>query len=282
MSVVAVESLLRRYDDFVAVSDFDLEVNTGECVAVLGPNGAGKTTMIEILEGFRHRDGGEVRILDVDPARATRAWRQRLGIVAQSASDLGDATVRESLAHFSKFYPHPRSVMDTIDLVGLTDKVHARVATLSGGQRRRLDVALGVIGRPEILFLDEPTTGFDPEARRQFWLLIELLKDEGVTILLTTHYLEEADALANRVVVIARGKKIADTTPADLGVRSQDHVRVRWREAGELREEATEHPTAFVTQLATRLGGEIAGLEVVRTSLEEAYLALIGDASVQP
>jgi ABC-2 type transport system ATP-binding protein len=282
MSVVFVQSLLRRYGDFEAVKDFDLHVDAGECVAMLGPNGAGKTTVVEILEGFRHRDGGDVRVLDVDPAHGNRAWRQRLGIVTQNASDLDDATVREAIAHFSKLYVHPRHVDDTINLVGLTEKSSARVATLSGGQRRRLDVALGVIGRPEILFLDEPTTGFDPEARHHFWLLIEQLKSEGVTIVLTTHYLEEADALSDRVVVISRGKKIADTTPADLGARSGNQVRVKWREGGTTHEETTERPTELVTQLAARLGGEIAGLEVTRTTLEEAYLALIADEESRP
>ncbi len=278
MCVLEVQALLRRYDNFVALSNFDLAVNAGECVAVLGPNGAGKTTLVEILEGFRHRDGGTVQVLGVDPASPTREWRQRLGIVAQSAADLGDATVREAVAHFARFYPHPRIIDETIELVGLSEKLAARVSTLSGGQRRRLDVALGVIGTPELLFLDEPTTGFDPEARHQFWSLIERLKSEGVTIVLTTHYLEEADALADRVVVVARGRKLADTTPADLGARSADQVRVRWREDGELHEELTHQPTAFVGQLSARLGGEVPALEIARTTLEEAYLKLIAHA----
>ena len=275
MSVVHVESLLRRYGDFTAVQQLDLAVEAGECVAILGPNGAGKTTTVEILEGYRRRDGGLVSVLGVDPARATREWRQRIGIVTQSAADLGDASVREALVHFSHFYVHRRSINETIDLVGLSEKADARVSTLSGGQRRRLDVALGVVGRPELLFLDEPTTGFDPEARHQFWSLIERLKSEGVTIVLTTHYLEEADALADRGVVIARGLKVADTTPGELGARSGDSVRVRWRESGELREELTHEPTAFVASLSARFAGEVPGLEVTRTTLEEAYLGLI-------
>jgi ABC-2 type transport system ATP-binding protein len=275
MNAVEVHSLLRRYDDFVAVQSLDLIVHSGECVAILGPNGAGKTTTVEILEGYRRRDGGDVNVLGIDPARATAEWRQRIGIVAQSASDLGDATVREALEHFSHFYPRHRNVNETIELVGLTEKADDRVNTLSGGQRRRLDVGLGVVGGPELLFLDEPTTGFDPEARHQFWSLIDRLKGEGVTILLTTHYLEEADALADRVVVIARGLKVADTTPAELGARSHDAVRVRWRDGGQAREELTNEPTALVAKLAREFGGEVPGLEVSRTTLEEAYLALI-------
>jgi ABC-2 type transport system ATP-binding protein len=275
MLVVEVHGLVRKYGGFTAVNDLELAVAAGECVAILGPNGAGKTTTVEILEGYRHRDGGTVSVLGTDPASPTRAWRERIGIVAQSASDLADATVRESLTHFRRYYPTPRGVDEVIELVGLTEKVSNRVRELSGGQRRRLDVALGVIGRPELLFLDEPTTGFDPEARQVFWLLIERLKSEGVTIVLTTHYLEEADALADRVVVIARGTKVADTTPRDLGTRNEGQVTVRWRENDEAHEERTTTPTAFVAALAARLGGEITELEVVRTTLEQAYLELI-------
>ncbi len=278
--VVDVAGLVRRYGDAVAVDHLDLAVTAGECLAVLGPNGAGKTTTVEILEGYRHRDDGHVSVLGVDPARATTEWRQRIGIVAQTAADLADATVREAISHFGHFYPRPRSVTETIELVGLEEKVDARVGKLSGGQRRRLDVALGVIGRPELLFLDEPTTGFDPEARRQFWQLINSLKADGVTILLTTHYLDEADALADRVVVIARGRKVADTTPAELGTRGRDQVLVRWRENYELHEERTTSPTQFVTMLAARLGGEIPSLEVVRTTLEDAYLELVREQVV--
>jgi len=275
MSVVTVTGLVRRYGDFTAVGGLDLSVQAGECVAILGPNGAGKTTTIEILEGYRHRDGGTVDVLGTDPAHANKAWRQRIGIVAQTAADLVDVTVTEALEHFSHFYRTPRGVDEAITLVGLSDKATARVSKLSGGQRRRLDVALGVIGRPELIFLDEPTTGFDPEARHVFWDLIRSLKAEGVTILLTTHYLEEADALADRVVVIAKGKKVADTTPRDLGHRNADEARVRWMEDGEPREATTPAPTAFVTELSRRLGGEITALEVTRPSLEEAYLELI-------
>jgi ABC-2 type transport system ATP-binding protein len=275
MSAIEVRGLSRSYGDSVAVSDLDLSIETGECLSILGPNGAGKTTVVEILEGYRHRDAGEIRVLDVDPAHPTRSWRQRIGIVLQSASDLGELTVREATQHFARFYANPRTVDEAIDLVGLSEKSESRVSRLSGGQRRRLDVALGVIGRPELLFLDEPTTGFDPEARRVFWDLIRRLKDEGVTILLTTHYLDEADALADRVIVVTRGKKVADTTPAGLGSRSEHIVRVRWKENEVIQERQTTEPTQVVQELATRFAGEIPGLEVVRTTLEQAYLELV-------
>lgn len=276
-NVVDVKGLTRRYGDFCAVDGLDLVVTQGECLAVLGPNGAGKTTTIEILEGYRHRDAGDVHVLGVDPATADRRWRARLGIVLQSASDLGDLTVRESIQHFARFYSQPRLTSEVLDITGLTDKSDARNSSLSGGQRRRLDVALGIVGRPELLFLDEPTTGFDPEARQVFWQLIHRLKSEGTTIVLTTHYLEEADALADRVVVIARGRKVADTTPALLGRRTSDDVRVSWWEENERRDELTRTPTAFIASLSQRLGGEIPHLEVSRPTLEQAYLELLDE-----
>jgi ABC-2 type transport system ATP-binding protein len=279
VNAIEVTGLVRRYGDFTAVDNFDLTMATGECVAMLGPNGAGKTTTVEILEGYRHRDAGSVSVLGKDPARADRAWRQRIGIVLQAADDLLEATVGEALEHFARFYPHPRAMADVIALVGLDDKADQRIGHLSGGQRRRLDVALGVVGQPELLFLDEPTTGFDPEARRLFWQLVERLKGEGVTILLTTHYLEEADALADRVIVINRGKKVADTTPADLGSRNEGRIVVRWRENDAVREEVTATPSAFVASLSARFGGEVPGLEILRPTLEEAYLELVDEST---
>lgn len=275
MDAIQIRGLTKRYGDFTAVQHFDMSVESGECVAILGPNGAGKTTVVEILESFRHRDEGTVHVLGIDPAKPTRAWRQRIGIVLQSANDLSGLSVREAVTHFAQYYEDPRSVAETIDLVGLTEKADSRAGTLSGGQRRRLDVALGVIGRPELLFLDEPTTGFDPEARRVFWTLIERLKEQGVTIVLTTHYLEEADALADRVIVIDKGRKVADTTPADLGSRSQDSVVVRWLDDGQLVERRTSSPTALLRELVATHEGEIPGLEIVRTTLEQAYLELL-------
>ena len=191
-TAIQVVGLTKAYGQLRAVDGLDLQVERGQCVALLGPNGAGKTTTTEILEGYRHRDTGDVHVLGVDPAKADRRWRTRVGIVLQQVGDLSELTVRESLNHFAGYYPNARSVDEVLDRVGLTEKADARGRTLSGGQRRRLDVGLGIIGRPELLFLDEPTTGFDPEARREFWALIESLKSEGVTILLTTHYLDEA------------------------------------------------------------------------------------------
>ena len=275
MSVVNVRGLVRKYEGRLAVDHLDLSVEAGECLAMLGPNGAGKTTTVEILEGYRRRDDGDVSVLGIDPATADKKWRQRIGIVLQDAADLADAKVQEALRHFSHFYERPRSVREVVELVGLEEQTNQRIGTLSGGQRRRLDVALGVIGRPELLFLDEPTTGFDPEARHVFWGLIERLKSDGVTIVLTTHYLEEADTLADRVVVIAKGRKVADATPDELGGRDSDLVTVKWLEGGTAMAEQTSSPTDVVGRLSQRFGGEVPGLEVVRMTLEQAYLGLL-------
>ena len=214
MQAISVSGLTKSYPDKnlgtrFAVDHLDLDVKTGEIFALLGPNGAGKTTTVEILEGYRTRDSGEVSVLGQDPGalpRGDRSWRSRIGIVLQSTMDAADLSVRESVTHFSHYYSNPRNVDEVISAVGLTEKTAAKVRTLSGGQRRRLDVALGIIGRPEILFLDEPTTGFDPEARRAFWELIRELKNSGTTILLTTHYLEEAEALCGRIGIMVGGR----------------------------------------------------------------------------
>lgn len=267
----------KRYGEVAAVEGVTLEVAAGECVALLGPNGAGKTTFTEILEGYRHRDAGDVRVLGVDPEQGSAIWRSRLGIVLQTARDLPDLTVLEAVRHFSSYFPAPDDVDTVIDQVGLSDKRNARVDKLSGGQRRRLDVALGIIGRPELLFLDEPTTGFDPEARRQFWDLIDGLAHLGTTILLTTHYLEEAERLADRVAVIAHGRVVAFDRPDRIGGRHLGLARVRWIEEGSPREQLAEHPTSLVAELSERLGGEIPALEVHRPTLEEIYLALISE-----
>jgi len=210
---VSARGLRRRYGDLWAVDGVDLDIHHGECVAMLGANGAGKTTTVEILEGYRHRNAGEVRVLGQDPAHPDAHWRSRLGIVLQAAQDLGDLTAAEAVRHFARYYPTPRDPDEVIAAVGLTEKADTRNEELSGGQRRRLDVALGIIGRPVLLFLDEPTTGFDPEARREFWDLIDGLKTDGTTILLTTHYLEEAERLADRVVVVSRGRILAQGPP---------------------------------------------------------------------
>ena len=272
---IEVHDLRKRYGDLWAVDGVDLDVKRGEVVAVLGPNGAGKTTTTEILEGYRQRDAGTVSVLGVDPAHGNRAWRTRLGIVLQSARDLGELTVAESVSHFAAYYPAPRDSDEVIDIVGLSEKRDARAGQLSGGQRRRLDVALGIIGRPEVLFLDEPTTGFDPEARRGFWGLIESLKAEGTSILLTTHYLDEAEALADRVFVIARGKVVAHGPPETLAGRRSALAVVSWSEDGRHHREETATPTALVTDISRRLGGEVPELSVTRPSLEDTYLELI-------
>jgi ABC-2 type transport system ATP-binding protein len=273
---VRVRGLRKTYGETHAVDSADLDVVRGEVLALLGPNGAGKTTTTEILEGYRHRDGGEVDVLGVDPAHGDALWRSRIGIVLQTASDLGDLTVEESVAHFAGYYPSPRDVGEVIEAVGLGEKRTTRGANLSGGQRRRLDVALGIIGRPELLFLDEPTTGFDPEARREFWVLIRELQAQGTTIMLTTHYLEEAEVLADRVAVIARGRVIACDIPSRLGGRDESVATVSWREDDGVRTVQTQEPTRTVHELAQRLGGEIPGLAIARPSLEDIYLSLIG------
>ena len=274
---IRVSGLQKAYGDLRAVDGIDLTVETGSCVALLGPNGAGKTTTTEILEGYRRRDAGDVHVLGVDPAHADRHWRTRIGIVLQQVSDLSDLTVRESLSHFAGYYPDPRPVDEVLDQVGLTAKADTRGRTLSGGQRRRLDVGLGIIGRPDLLFLDEPTTGFDPEARREFWSLIEALRVEGTTILLTTHYLEEAEALADMVGVINRGKLVALAPPHELGGRHTGQALVRWTEHGEPRSAETATPTALVAELSARFGGEVPNLVVARPTLEDMYLQLVDD-----
>jgi ABC-2 type transport system ATP-binding protein len=276
---ISVRGLRKQYGDFMAVNGVDLDVGTGEILALLGPNGAGKTTTVEICEGYRARDAGEVTVLGLDPVSADKSWRERVGIVLQTSGFAEELTVRETVAHFASMYGRPRDVDELIDAVGLTEKVATRARRLSGGQQRRLDVAIGVVGRPELLFLDEPTTGFDPEARRQFWELIHRLRDEGTTILLTTHYLEEAEALADRVAVIVAGKIVADSTPSTLGGRDHAAAIVRWVEADEHHELRTDNPTRVVAELSARVGGEVPELTVTRPTLEDVYLRLIGATS---
>ena len=277
--VISVEGLRKSYGALAVVKDLSLTINQGEIFAILGPNGAGKTTTVEILEGFRNADSGAISVLDTDPAikgAAALAWRNRIGIVLQSTQDTAELTVREALSHFASYYSNPRDVEDVITLVGLQEKADDRARTLSGGQRRRLDVGLGIIGRPELLFLDEPTTGFDPEARRAFWVLIKQLKNEGTTILLTTHYLDEAEALADRVAVMNHGEILEVSTPALLGGRADARATISWREAGEIKSEESETPTEFVKILSARLGGEVPELSIHRPTLEDIYLSMIG------
>jgi ABC-2 type transport system ATP-binding protein len=274
-SAIHVRGLSKAYGRSPAVRDLDLDIGYGEIFAILGPNGAGKSTTIEILEGNRKRDTGQVHVLGEDPAVAGRDWRARIGIVLQEVSDAGMLTVHETLQMFTSCYGTARTPAEVLDLVGLADVSGSRVRNLSGGQRRRLDVALGIVGMPELLFLDEPTTGFDPEARRQFWDLIRLLAADGTTIVLTTHYLDEAAALADRVAVLAAGSVVAVDSPTRLTAHVDSAATVRWIEGNEVREEQTDFPTELIRQRSSH-GVELAQLTVTRPTLEDAYLLLIG------
>ncbi|UOB14151.1 ABC transporter ATP-binding protein [Streptomyces sp. HP-A2021] len=274
---VRVRGLRKRYGDVTAVDGIDLGIRRGEVFGLLGPNGAGKSTTVEILQGNRDRDSGEVSVLGSDPATGTRAWRSRVGIVWQDESAPAELTVRETVRHFAGYYPRPRNPEEVIGLVGLEAKADSRIKALSGGQRRRLDVALGVIGGPDLLLLDEPTTGFDPAARRQFWSLIRALADDGTTILLTTHYLEEAEALAHRLAVVAKGRIVAEGEPGALRERYGTEALVEWTEPdGTPRRERTGTPTRTIAGLMRRFDGEIPGLAVSRPTLEDVYLRLTG------
>lgn len=283
LPAVTVRDLHKAYGNFDAVTGVSFDVRAGETFALLGPNGAGKSTTIEILEGYRKRSSGAVEVLGVDPAHGGLDWKARLGIVLQSTGESGNVTVTEQLSHFAGFYAKPRSVDEVIAAVGLEEQATTRIAKLSGGQRRRVDVALGIIGRPELLFLDEPTTGFDPEARQGFWRLIRTLKSEGTTILLTTHYLEEAAQLGDRAGIIAAGRLI-DIGPIDeIGGQDARVPLVRWRDdTGVRREVRTRHPAMVVADLVTTSGVEPAELEIVRPSLEDIYLSLVRAAENDP
>jgi len=282
VNVIEVRNLHKSYGLLKAVDGVDLSIERGEIFAILGPNGAGKTTTVEILEGFRTRNSGEVQVLDFDPqfkGKGAREFRDRIGIVLQSTSDAGDLTVYETIHHFAGYYSDPRDPQEVVEAIGLGDKKNSLVHTLSGGQRRRLDVGLGIIGNPELLFLDEPTTGFDPEARRDFWELIRGLRDLGTTIVLTTHYLEEAEALADRVAVINRGKILQIATPANLGDRSTSLARIQWEAAGKMHEQFSDEPTAVIAKLMKEFTGEIPKLAVSRATLEDVYLQMIDESS---
>ena len=273
-SVVEVHGLRKVYrGGFEAVRGIDFTIQRGETFALLGPNGAGKSTTIEILEGYRDRSGGTVSVLGIDPHHGGLGWKAQLGIVLQSSGDHGSATVREQLTHFAGFYPNPRKVDEVIAAVGLEQKATTRIRKLSGGQRRRVDVALGIIGNPELLFLDEPTTGFDPEARRQFWELIHGLQREGTSILLTTHYLDEAAQLSDRAGIIADGRLVALGTIDGLGGAEARIPVVRWIENGTAHEQRTDRPGELIARLTA--DGEPVRLEVIRPTLEDIYLTLI-------
>lgn len=282
---IAVSGLTKTYGERRVVDALTLDIPRGETFALLGPNGAGKSTTVGLLTGTVRPSAGTARVLGTDPLTADRAARARVGIVPQVSGETGPYTVAELVRHFATLYPNPRDPDQVIAAVGLERHADARVGKLSGGQQRRVDVALGIIGTPEVLFLDEPTTGFDPEARHQFWGLIASLQEEGTTILLTTHYLEEAARLADRAGVIASGQLVAVDTVAALGGPGARTPLVRWRDAsGEMREERTDTPGAAVARLVAGAGGgagagaggEPADLEVIRPSLEDIYLALIG------
>jgi ABC-2 type transport system ATP-binding protein len=273
-AVVEVRDLRKTYGSFVALNGVSFDIRRGETFALLGPNGAGKSSTIEILEGYRDRTSGDVSVLGVDPHRGGVAWKARLGIVLQNTGEQGNVSVREQLTEFARYYSNPRDVDEVIAAVGLEEKEKTLIRKLSGGQRRRVDVALGIIGRPELLFLDEPTTGFDPEARRNFWELVRRLKAEGTTILLTTHYLDEAAQLSDRAGIIAGGKLIEIGRIDEIGGADARIPIVRWTDARGAQERRTEEPGKVVAELV-KAGGEPSNLEVVRPSLEDVYLTLV-------
>jgi ABC-2 type transport system ATP-binding protein len=276
MNAVEVSGLRKAYDGVEAVRGIDFELRAGEVFGLLGPNGAGKTTTVEILVGYRRRDAGEVKVLGVDPARAGRTWRGRIGVVPQTGELFPNLSVLEHLELFAGYYEDPRPPREVMKLVGLEEKAAAKSRTLSGGQRRRLDLGVALVGNPELLFLDEPTTGFDPSARRAAWETIRSLRALGKTILLTTHYIEEAHRLADRVAVLRRGEIVASGTPAELIAQGPATI-IRYRRNGEEIVLETEEPIRALHDLtgeALRDGFELAGLEVHRPTLEEVYLSL--------
>ncbi|HLM34435.1 MAG TPA: ABC transporter ATP-binding protein [Gaiellaceae bacterium] len=277
LTAVRVAGLRKRYGEHEAVAGIEFEIAAGGVFGLLGPNGAGKTTTVEILEGYRPRDAGEVTVLGEDPARAGRRWREQIGVVLQHSQLWPNLTVRETLRMFAGYYVAPRHVDDVVSLVGLDEKRDERVKTLSGGQKRRVDLGLALVGDPALVFLDEPTTGFDPEARRAAWDMIRSLRELGKTILLTTHYLDEAQNLADRVAVIVDGRIVRIGTPADL-VSDARGAEVRWRDEQGDHVVQTEEPTRLVNELTARalaLGREVEALEVRRASLEDVYLELV-------
>lgn len=283
-TVVSVAGLQMRYGDNDVLDGVDFEVDRGEVVTLLGPNGAGKTTTIEILEGFRERSAGEVSVFGADPINADEDWRARIGIVLQSWRDHARWTPRALLDQLGRYYQpystserqRPYDTEQLIEMVGLSDYAEQKIRTLSGGQRRRLDVAVGIIGRPELLFLDEPTAGFDPQAKRDFHDIIHGLSDlEDTTILLTTHDLDEAEKLADRILILAEGRIIADGTADDLASQITREAQVRWNRNGEQFVHATADATRFVRELFSQYGDEIADLEVRRATLEDTYIALV-------
>ncbi|HEX3520088.1 MAG TPA: ABC transporter ATP-binding protein [Solirubrobacteraceae bacterium] len=282
---IEVHALCKRYGDYEALRGIDITVARGEVFGLLGPNGAGKTTTVEILEGYRTRTSGEVTVLGEDPAERSIELRRRIGIVLQSGGIYSHITPREALSHWASFYPHPRDVEEVLELAGLQEKAEVRSRKLSGGQLRRLDFALALVGDPELIFLDEPTTGFDPEARRAAWETVRSLRALGKTILLTTHYLDEAQALADRVAIVKDGRVLAIGPPRELMAHPPGgaaHYRIAYRDgSGELVERETEDPTTLLHELtaeALARGEQLQELSVARPSLEDVYLELTADA----
>ena len=276
MSVLEVSGLVKCYGRHEVLHGISFAVEPGEVFGLLGPNGAGKTTTVEILEGYRARDGGDVRVLGQDPGRAGTEFRARIGIVLQSSAVYPLLSVRETIDLFAGYYPHPRRSEEVIELVGLSEKIDARVRTLSGGQLRRLDLALALVGDPELIFLDEPTTGFDPAARRQAWDTIRGLRELGKSILLTTHYMEEAQRLSDRIAILGDGRIVATGSPEEL-LSGQGVVEIRFRRNGEETVIATTEPTRVLNELTSQAlaeGVELEGLEVHRRTLEDVYLEL--------
>ena len=274
---IAVRDLRKSYGQYEALRGISFEIAEGEVFGLLGPNGAGKTTTVEILEGYRQRDGGDVAVLGFDPARSERAFRERIGVVLQQSQLWNTLTVRETHAVFAEYYARPRDIDEVIRLVGLEDKRDARLKTLSGGQKRRLDLGVALVGDPDLIFLDEPTTGFDPAARRAAWDMIRNLRALGKTVLLTTHYLDEAEQLSDRVAVLREGRIVREGTPAELTRGSADEVEIRYRENGADVVVRTTEPTRLLHDLTARAladGRELERLEVRRPTLEEVYLSL--------
>jgi ABC-2 type transport system ATP-binding protein len=277
VSAIRVEDLRKRYGEEEALRGISFEIEEGEVFGLLGPNGAGKTTTVEILEGYRPRDGGEVEVLGFDPQRSERSFRERIGVVLQSSEPWSTLTPEETLRMFAGYYPRPRSVDEVLDLVGLTDKRDARARTLSGGQKRRLDLGIALVGDPQLVFLDEPTTGFDPAARRTAWEMIRSLRALGKTVLLTTHYLDEAQQLSDRVAVLREGRIVTIGAPSVLTGGSVE-AEIRYRRNGEQVVQRTSEPTRVLHELtaaALARGEELEGLEVRRPSLEDVYLSLV-------
>jgi ABC-2 type transport system ATP-binding protein len=301
VDAITVSGLRKRYGSVEAVAGVDFSVSDGECVALLGANGAGKTTTLEILEAHQRRDAGAVSVLGVDPEHPTRRWRQEIGIVLQGTAVDPYLTVRETLQRTAGFYPHPRDPDEVLSLVGLEGKATTRISKLSGGQQRRLDVAHGIIGNPRLLFLDEPTTGFDPSARRGAWDLVRDLRTLGTTIVLTTHYMDEAQALADRIVVLGLGRVVAEGTPDDLGGRDTAELLIRFRlpdgtdpatlpvaattgQHGSLELRTTDDVATLhrLTTWSLEQGIPLIGLTAARPSLEDIYLSLVADAAAAP